>query len=187
MQNIFIEDFRSTVDPQKIQVFRNGIRAISHAAEVLLSNLRLKTSTHSQLGLQLAGLLKDLRQQRMVALDLAIGQRDSSQFDAFIEALAELRSTVAYWLTTHAANPRLIEAYATDFEMKCFSTLGSGVMWMDSLQAGNMYSSTDSRAIPHQHLDAAALQDEQAHGEDITDLVQPMWDEYVSQPGALAA
>jgi hypothetical protein len=166
----------------RAEKFRQGIRAISQSAESLLTCLREKGVRNELLGLQLAGLLKDLRQQRSYAMDLAMGLPANAQFDAFISALGHLRGTVAQWLTVHAANPHAIEVQATEFEMQCFSTLGAGVMWLDSLSSGDV---RDSLLTDEQMLSFVFGAD-QAQGEDITDQVQQMWNTFTTQPGLVA-
>lgn len=171
-----------TTGQDKAERFRHGIRAISQSAEILLSGLRQKGARHSVLGLQLAGLLKDLRQQRTYSMDLAMGLPANAQFDAYIAALGALRGTVAQWLTIHAANPQAIEVEATDFEMQCFSTLGAGVMWLDSLTNGEV---RDSLLSDEQML-SFVFGAQQAQGEDITDQVHHAWNQFTTQTGALA-
>lgn len=168
-------------DPEEL--FRQGIRAISQSAETLLIGLRLKGAGHPLLGLQLAGLLKDLRQQRTYSMDLAMRLPPNPQFDAYISALGHLRGTVAQWLTVHAANPQAIEVEATDFEMQCFSTLGAGVMWLESLHKG---SERESLLTDEQML-SFIFGAEKAEGEDITEQVDQMWSRYSTQPGLLPA
>jgi hypothetical protein len=127
-------------------------------------------------------LLKELRQQRMYAMDLAVGLPASKQLDSFISALGTLRGTVGQWLTIHASNPHAIEVEATDFEMQCFSTLGAGVMWLDSLQNG---FERDSLLSDEQML-SSLFGEDKAQGEDITDQVHHAWNQFTTQEGALA-
>jgi hypothetical protein len=166
----------------KAERFRQGIRAIGQSAEALLSGLRQQGARHATLGLQLAGLLKDLRQQRTYSMDLAMGLPVNEQFDAYISALGRLRGTVAQWLTIHASNPHAIEVEATDFEMQCFSTLGAGVMWLDSLSHD---LGSDSLLSDEQML-SCVFGEEKAQGEDITDQVHHIWNQFTTQTGALA-
>jgi hypothetical protein len=182
MQNIITTDALLSPGSVRAERFRAGIRAISQSAETLLGGLRQKGGRHTMLGLQLTGLLKDLRQQRTYSMDLAMGQAANAQFDTYISALGHLRGTVAHWLTVHASNPHAIEVEATDFEMQCFSTLGAGVMWLDSLHHG---TERDSLLSDEQML-SFVFGAEKAHGEDITDQVQHMWDRYTTQASALA-
>jgi hypothetical protein len=158
----------------RAEKFRQGIREISESAEALLNGLRQRGATHALLGGQLAGLLKHLRQQRTYSMDLAMGMALSSQFDAYIKALGSLRATVAQWLTVHAVNPRSIEVEATDFEMQCFSTLGAGLMWLESMSNGAVRDSlmTDTQ------MTSLMFGGQDAQGEDITDQVQHDWNEY---------
>jgi hypothetical protein len=169
--------------PDKSERFRQGIRVISLSAEKLLTSLREQGARHPTLGLQLAGLLKDLRQQRTYSMDLAMGMSSNAQFDTYINALGHLRGTVAQWLTIHAANPHAIEVEATDFEMQCFSTLGAGVMWLDSLSNG---PERDSLLSDEQML-SFVFGAQKADGEDITDQVEHMWSRFTTQPGLVAA
>ncbi len=169
--------------PDKSECFRQGIRAISLSAEKLLTSLREQGAQHPTLGLQLAGLLKDLRKQRTYSMDLAMGMPTNAQFDTYIDALGHLRGTVAQWLTIHAANPYAIEVEATDFEMQCFSTLGAGVMWLDSLSNG---PERDSLLTDEQML-SFVFGAQKANGEDITDQVEHMWSRFTTQPGLVAA
>jgi hypothetical protein len=173
-----IEDTAAVIS-DKAENFREGIRAISKTAEAVLHGLRTQDGTNRQLGLQLAGLLKNLRQQRTFSMDLAMGLQPSAQFDAYINALGMLRGTVAHWLTIHAANPHAIEVEATDFEMQCFSTLGAGVVWLDSLHNDKQ---RDSLLSDEQML-SFIFGSEQAHGEDITEQVQQLWSKFTTQPG----
>jgi hypothetical protein len=181
MQDI-ITDTPLAFEKARAERFREGIRAISQSAEILLSGLRQKGARHSMLGLQLAGLLKDLRQQRSYSMDLAMGLPANAQFDSFISALGHLRGIVAQWLTVHAANPHAIEVEATDFEMQCFSTLGAGVMWLDSLHNDSVQNSqlSDEQML----FDVFGAQ--QAQGEDITDQVQHNWNQFTTQHGLVS-
>ena len=169
----------AVVNSDKAEKFRQGIRAISQTAEGVLKGLRDQGVVNRQLGLQLAGLLKDLRQQRTFSMDLAMGLQPNAQFDVYINALGMLRGTVAHWLTIHAANPLAIEVEATDFEMQCFSTLGAGVVWLDSLHQDKQ---GDSLLSDEQML-SFVFGAQQAHGEDITDQVQQLWSKFTTQPG----
>ena len=173
-----IED-TAAASSDKAENFRQGIRAISKTAEAVLHGLRTQAGANRQLGLQLASLLKNLRQQRTFSMDLAMGLQPSAQFDAYINALGMLRGTVAQWLTIHAANPHAIEVEATDFEMQCFSTLGAGVVWLDSLHNDKQ---RDSLLSDEQML-SFIFGSEQAHGEDITEQVQQLWSKFTTQPG----
>jgi hypothetical protein len=183
MNNIITTETRGLVSQDKAERFRHGIRGISGSVEILLSGLRQKGARHTVLGLQLAGLLKDLRQQRMYTMDLVMGLPVSEPFNNFISALGALRGTVAQWLTIHASNPRAIEMEATDFEMQCFSTLGAGVVWLDSLQNG---IPRDSLLSDEQML-SSLFGETQAQGEDITDQVHHMWNQFTTQTGELSA
>jgi hypothetical protein len=167
---------------ERSERFRQGIRAISQSAEQLLRTLRGADPRSPALGILLAGLLKDLRQQRACSLDLAMGLPANAQFDAFITSMSTLRGTVAHWLTIHAAQPHTLQVEATDFEMQCFSTLGAGVMWLDSLQHG---AERDS-LISDEHLFNSLFGDQRAQAEDITDDVQQDWGEFKTQSGFLA-
>jgi hypothetical protein len=170
----------TAMERDRAERFRQGNRAISQSAEILLKGLRQKGARHSVLGLQLAGLLKDLRQQRTYSMDLAMGLPANEQFDTYIAALGALRGMVAQWLTIHAVNPQAIEVEATDFEMQCFSTLGAGVMWLDSLTNGEV---RDSLLSDEQML-SFVFGAEKAQGEDITDQVH-QWDRLTTQAGDL--
>jgi hypothetical protein len=171
-----------TILGEKSEKFRQGIRTIGQSAEALLVGLRHQGAQHPLLGMQLAGLLKDLRQQRTFSMDLAMGVASNPQFDAYISALGHLRGTVAQWLTIHAVNPHAIEVEATDFEMQCFSTLGAGVMWLDSLSPN---AERDSLLTDEQML-SFVFGAEKAQGEDITDQVEQMWNRFTTQPGLVA-
>lgn len=186
MHNIVTTSAITAAQADKAENFRHGIRAISQSAESLLGGLRLKGSRHATLGLQLAGLLKDLRLQRTYSMDLAMSLPASEQFDAYITALGHLRGTVAQWLTVHAANPHAIEVEATDFEMQCFSTLGAGVMWLDSLQQGNDAGAVRDSLLSDEQMLSFVFGAEKAQGEDITDQVH-QWDRFTTQTGELAA
>ncbi len=163
--------------------FRGGIRAISQSAEKLLMSIRLQGARHPTLGLQLAGLLKDLRQQRTYSMDLAMGKPPNAQFDAYIHALGQLRGTIAQWLTIHAANPQAIDVEATDFEMQCFGTLGAGVMWLGSLSHG---AARDS-LLSDEHMLSFVFGAQKADGEDMTDQIDQMWSGFATQPGLVTA
>lgn len=194
MQITTTNELRLTPHPDKAERFRAGIQAISTSAEALLSDLRKNSASRSPLGLHLTGLLKNLRQQRMHSMDLAMGQPANAQFDAFISALGYLRGTVAQWLTVHATHPHAIEEEATDFEIQCFSTLGAGVMWLDSLQQASSGSTANNLAPSA--MGHSELTDEQmlsfvfgmqaAQGEDITDQVQHTWNQFTTQQGIVA-
>lgn len=171
-----------SIHEQKLEKFRQGIRAISQSAEAVLTGLRQQGAGYPMLGMQLAGLLKDLRQQRTFSMDLAMGLPSNAQFDSYISALGHLRGTVAQWLTIHAVNPHAIEVEATDFEMQCFSTLGAGVMWLDSL---NPSADRDSLLTDEQML-SFVFGAEKANGEDLTDQVELMWSRFTTQPGLVA-
>ncbi len=162
------------LEPGRVENFRQGIRDISDSAEALLQGLRSQGAEHALLGGQLTGLLKNLRQQRTYSMDLAMGVAACSQFDIYIRALGNLRATVAQWLAVHAASPRRIEGEATDFEMQCFSTLGAGLMWLESLSVGSVRDSliSDTQTM------ALTFGSQQAQGEDITDQVQHDWNQY---------
>jgi hypothetical protein len=181
MRDITAIDEASAHQQDKTERFRQGIRAISQSAENVLTGLRTHGAKHSLLGMQLAGLLKDLRQQRSYSMDLAMGQAPNTQFDAYISALGHLRGTVAQWLTIHAANPHAIEVEATDFEMQCFSTLGAGVMWLDSLSNDAV---RDSLLTDEQML-SFVFGAEKAPGEDLTDQADHMWSRFSTQAGTL--
>ncbi len=71
---------------------------------------------------------------------------------------------------------------ATDFEMQCFSTLGAGVMWLDSLQHGK---TRDSKLTDVQML-SFVFGAEKAQGEDLTEKVDHMWSRFTTQPGLVA-
>jgi len=163
----------------KAEKFRQGIRAISQSAEAVLHGLRTEGGVYRQLGMQLAGLLKDLRQQRSFSIDLAMGLPPNPQFDAYINSLGMLRGMVAQWLTIYAANPHAIEVEATDFEMQCFSTLGAGVVWLDGLHND---AQRDSLLSDEQML-SFVFGAQQAQGEDITDQVEQLWSKFTTQPG----
>jgi hypothetical protein len=180
--NNIITTEHGAAEQDKAGRFRHGIRAISQSAEALLSGLRQQGARHAMLGLQLAGLLKDLRQQRSYSMDLAMGLPANEQFDAYISALGHLRGTVAQWLTIHAANPHAIEVEATDFEMQCFSTLGAGVMWLDSLHN----DAEPSSQLSDEQMLFDVFGAQQAQGEDITDQVQRNWNEFTTQHGLVA-
>ncbi len=167
------------VNSDRAEKFRQGIRAISQSAEAVLHGLRTQGAVNRPLGLQLAGLLKDLRQQRTFSMDLAMGLSPNPQFDAYINALGMLRGMVAHWLTIHAANPHAIEVEATDFEMQCFSTLGAGVVWLDSLHSDKQ---GDSLLSDEQML-SFVFGTQQAQGEDITEQVQQLWSKFTTRPG----
>jgi hypothetical protein len=175
-------EFQAEPATEKAERFRLGIRAISQSAETLLIGLRRYGAQYPLLGMQLAGLLKDLRQQRTHSMNLAMGLPSNAQFEAYISALGHLRGTVAQWLTVHAVNPMAIEVEATDFEMQCFSTLGAGVMWLDSL---NSSSEKDSLLTDEQML-SFVFGNQKAQGEDLTDQVEQMWKRFSTQPGLAA-
>jgi hypothetical protein len=176
-----VHEMNAVARADKTERFRLGIRAISLSAEQLLTSLRAKGAKNSLLGLNLAGLLKDFRQQRTYSMDLAMSLPPSVQFDTYITALGHLRGTVAHWLTIHASNPNGIEVEATEFEMQCFSTLGAGVMWLNSLsQSGE----TDSLLSDEQML-SFVFGSEEAQGEDITDQVVSKWNLLTTQAGRL--
>ena len=166
----------------KAERFREGIRAISQLAEDLLGSLRQHGGRHETLGLQLTQLLKHLRHQRSYSLDLAMGQPAKEQFETYIAALGTLRGIVGRWLTMHAVNPQAIAFETTDFEMQCFSTLGAGVMWLDSMSHGAEQNSllTDEQML------SFVFGAEKAQGEDITDQVHHMWHQFTTTSGELA-
>ncbi|MFM7330875.1 MAG: hypothetical protein ACKO1L_04305 [Brachymonas sp.] len=166
----------------KAEKFRQGIRAISQSAEAVLHGLRTEGAVNRQLDLQLAGLLKDLRQQRTYSMDLAMGLPPNPQFDAYINSLGMLRGMVAQWLTIYAANPHAIEVEATDFEMQCFSTLGAGVVWLDGLHSD---AQRDSLLSDEQML-SFVFGAEQAQGEDITEQIEQLWSKFTTQPGLVS-
>jgi hypothetical protein len=182
MQHIITTDAPLAFELSKSKRFREGIRAIGQSAEALLSGLRQRGARHSLLGMQLAGLLKDLRQQRSYSMDLAMGLPANAQFDTFISALGHLRGIVAQWLTVHASNPHSIEVEATDFEMQCFSTLGAGVMWLDSLHN----DAEPSSQLSDEQMLFDVFGAQQAQGEDITDQVQHNWNQFTTQHGVVA-
>jgi hypothetical protein len=169
----------SPAHSDKAEKFRQGIRAISQSAEAVLHGLRTEGGVYRQLGMQLAGLLKDLRQQRTFSMDLAMGLPPNPQFDAYINALGMLRGMVAQWLTIYAANPHAIEVEATDFEMQCFSTLGAGVVWLDGLHGD---AQRDSLLTDEQML-KFVFGTEKAPGEDITMQAEQLWSKFTTQPG----
>jgi hypothetical protein len=168
------ENAAPVLEPGRVDKFKQGIRETSESAEELLAGLRRQGAAHALLGSQLAGLLKNLRQQRTYSMDLAMGVTVSSQFDAYIKALGNLRATVAQWLTVHAVNPYSIEVEATDFEMQCLRTLGAGLTWLESLGTGG----TRDSFISDTEVMTSVFGMESAHGEDITDQVQHDWNEY---------
>lgn len=182
MDPISTTEAASLAKPGKAERFREGIRTISQSAETLLSDLRQHGARHAKLGLQLAGLLKDLRQLRTCSMDLAMGLPASEQFDNYITALGHLRGTVAQWLTVHASNPNAIEVEASEFEMQCFSTLGAGVIWLDSLHHGEVRESL----LSDEQMLSSVFGEDQAQGEDITDQVHQTWDQFTTQTGSLA-
>ncbi len=173
MENAEIKGMQLGMEQERSERFRQSIRATSQSAEALLIGVRQQGARHAQLGGQLAGLLKALRQQRTYAMDLAMSKPASAQFDAYIKSLGNLRATVAHWLTVHAVNPHALEVEATDFEMQCFSTLGSGVMWLESLRSSEV---RDSMLTDDQMM-SLVFGTEKAQGEDITDQVQQVWSE----------
>ena len=172
------------LDPVKVTRFRQGIRAVGQSADALLGCLQRKGAHHNMLGSQLAQLLKDLRQQRMLSMDLAAAMPANPQFDAYIAALSSLRSTVAHWFTLQAADPTLMETEKIDFEMQCFGTLGAGVMWLDSLQQDAMTSQAIDMHGSQMH--SSVFGDSQAQGEDITDQVQHLWNDEAEAQHAVA-
>lgn len=110
-----------------------------------------------------------------------MGLPPNAQFDAYIEALGMLRGMVAQWLTIYAANPHAIEVEATDFEMQCFSTLGAGVVWLDSLHND---ARRDSLITDEQMLNFV-FGAQQAQGEDLTSQVEHLWSKFTTQAGLL--
>jgi hypothetical protein len=124
---------------------RSGIRALAQSAEGVLDLIRnggradfTPSAFNNSLGAHLAGMLKELRQQRSAAMDLSLRHaRKNAQgnpaFDAYLQALGDMRSTIGLWLTIQAANPETLEVEAADFEGQCFSALGAGILWLDSL------------------------------------------------------
>lgn len=182
MNEIITTEIQDSMKGQKTERFQQGIRAISQSAENLLIGLRQQGARHPLLGLQLAGLLKDLRQQRSFSMDLAMGLPSNGQFDTYISALGHLRGTIAQWLTIHAANPHAIEVEATDFEMQCFSTLGAGVMWLHSLNGDTGHGSL----LSDEQMLSFVFGAERAQGEDITDKVEQMWSRFTTQPGLVS-
>ncbi len=171
------------VSLDKTERFRQGIRAISQSAEALLGGIRERGAGHSLVGMQLAGLLKDLRQQRSYSMDLAMGMPvNNEQFDIYIHALGHLRGIVAHWLTAHAANPKTMEVEATEFEMQCFSTLGAGVMWLDSLRDG---AQPDALLADEQML-AFIFGAHKEQGAGSAKHAGQMWSRFTTQNGLLA-
>jgi hypothetical protein len=166
---------------EKIMHFRMGIRNVAASTDNLLKALRAH-KTHT-LGLRLATLLKDLRQQRSYCLDITSGPASSMQRQAFLDALSALRARAGLWLTLHASSPELLHDEAHEFEMQSYSALGHGILWADSLRpAGGTHGNTHSHESDEQML-SSFFNSQPSSAEDITDQAFTGWKEALTQPG----
>ena len=184
MGQVMTLDAALFVRQEKKAALRHNIHAVGQSADALLVDLKRQGARHNLLGTQLTSLLKDLRHQRRLSIDLAAGLPANPQFDDYIAALSNLRSIVAHWFTLHIAKPAMIKAQANDFEMLCFGALGAGVMWLDGLHQDGILGQADTTR--DEYLYSSVFGDSQAHGEDITDQVQQMWDDEAESHNAVA-
>ncbi len=122
------------------QQFKSSMTHLSEAVVSIVKLLSLPASqvTASALGSRLALLLSSLRAHRAHAMALGALVEDSHDVVAYIEGLGNLRATVGHWLTIHAAQPRMIYVEVKDFEAQCWSTLGMGMVLLDSAKSDDL-------------------------------------------------
>ncbi len=165
----------------KADSFRLGIRALSETAEALLRLLRQQQPDAPVLSSVLMQMLKELRQQRALALDLALVSSAGFQADEFVQSLATLRAKVAQWFTIQASQTKFLAIEATEFEMQCFGTLGAGVVWLDSINNDAVRDSL----ISDEKMLSLLFNTQSAQAEDITEQVHQEWGDYHTQAGHL--
>ncbi len=102
---------------------------------IQLLNLPARQVSASALGTGLAHLLKQIRAHHTAVLALGGRTQDIKIQVKYLQALLDLRATVAQWLTVHAAQPQLIFVEMSDFESQCWSTLGMGMVLFEGMNS----------------------------------------------------
>jgi hypothetical protein len=122
------------VDPLEDQ-FQATMQGLSGSVILLIQLLDQpqKQVSASGLGANLASLLKNIRAHHGAVLALGKHTQDIKIQVKYLQALLDLRGTVAQWLTVHAAQPKLIYVEMDEFEAQCWSTLGMGMVLFDSI------------------------------------------------------
>lgn len=125
---------RNESDPLEEQ-FQATMQSLSESVIELIKLLNLPAShvSASALGTALANLLKQIRTHHGAVLALGTRAQDIKIQVKYLQALLDLRATVAQWLTVHAAKPQLIYVEMGDFESQCWSTLGMGMVLFESI------------------------------------------------------
>ena len=121
-------------DPHEIQ-FTSTMQSLGSSIVSLIQLLNLPASqvSASALGTCLANLLKQIRAHHTAVLALGGRTQDIKTQVKYLQALLDLRATVAQWLTVHAAQPKLVFVEMSDFESQCWSTLGMGMVLFESV------------------------------------------------------
>lgn len=120
-------------NPLELQ-FTSTIQTLSYSVVKLINllNQPAKNVSASALGVALADLLRQIRAHRNSVVGLAPGTQDIKIQAKYLQALLDLRASVAQWLTVHAAQPQLVYVEVSDFESQCWSTLGMGMLLYES-------------------------------------------------------
>lgn len=115
--------------------FQSTMQGLSESVVHLIQllNQPAKQVSASELGSALANLLKQIRSHHSAVLSLGARDQDIKIQVKYLQALLNLRATIAQWLTVHAAQPQLIYVEMGDFESQCWSTLGMGMVLFESL------------------------------------------------------
>jgi hypothetical protein len=137
-------------DPLETQ-FTFSMQSLSSSVVSLIQLLNLppKQVSALALGRRLADLLKQIRTHHAAVLALGGRTQDIKTQVKYLQALLDLRATVAQWLTVHAAQPQLIFVEMSDFESQCWSTLGMGMVLFESI---SVQGSRIEEAMPSRFL-----------------------------------
>jgi hypothetical protein len=140
----------SASDPLEAQ-FKSTMQGLGSCVVSLIQLLNLPANqvSASALGTGLANLLKQIRAHHSAVLALGARTQDVKAQVKYLQALLDLRATVAQWLTVHAAQPQLIFVEVNDFESQCWSTLGMGMVLFESI---SVQGSRIEEAMPSHFL-----------------------------------
>jgi hypothetical protein len=123
-------------DPLEVQ-FKSTMQDLSNSVVDLIQLLNQPAQQVSAiaLGTRLATLLKHIRTHHRAVLALGARTQDTKTQVKYLQALLDLRATVAQWLTVHAAQPKLIFVEMNDFESQSWSTLGMGMVLFEGISS----------------------------------------------------
>ena len=102
---------------------------------IKLLNQPAQQVSATALGLALTNLLKHIRAHRSAVLALGARAQEIKIQVKYLQALLDLRATIAQWLTVHAAQPKLIYVEMSDFESQSWSTLGMGMVLFEGISS----------------------------------------------------